>query len=163
MSRLVIALLVSFALGGGTAWKVQGTRLDAVQTKFDGFVAQVTADGAIAKTLAEAAAAKDKREKELSDHEYEIRIAGLTADNKRLLNARSSTRYVPAAPVASVRPDIACFDRANLERALRQFDEATSGLIGEGDADAVALNVAREWALHSRANTPPHDLVNSPP
>jgi hypothetical protein len=125
-----------------------------VQAKFDGFVATTKAEGEAAKKLADATAAEDKRKKESSDHEYETRIASLAADNQRLRDARARSGYVPAAPAGSRSPGLACFDRAELEQALRRFDEGVTGIIDEGDADAVGLNSAREWAQTRRTN--PH-------
>ena len=71
--------------------------------------------------------------------------------------------FVAAAPAGSRSPGLACFDRAELEQALRRLDAGISGLIDEGDAGAVGLNVARSWAsgirggmsLGSPANTQP--------
>ena len=144
------ALAALFALGlasgAGGAWWVQGLRLDALQAKYNGFVATTKAQGEAAKKLAEAAAAEDKRKKESSDHEYETTIASLRADVKRMRDDRARSRFVPAAPAGSRSVGLACFDRADLERTLQQFDEAVTGLIAEGDADAVGLNVARSWA-----------------
>lgn len=159
--------LGSFALGlasgAGGAWTVQGWRLDTVQAKFDGFVATVKAEGEAAEKLAKAAAAEDKRNKESSDHEYESRIASLTADNQRLRDARARSGYVPAAPAGSRSPELACFDRTELEQALRRLDEGISGLIDEGDADAVGLNVARRWAASIRPDKSPDSRTNPQP
>ena len=145
------ALVVLFALGlssgAGGAWWVQGLRLDAVQA----VVATTEAQGEAAKKLADATAAEDKRKKESSDHEYQTTIAGLAADVKRMRDDRARSRYVPASPTGSRSVDLACFDRAELERTLQQFDEAITGLIAEGDADAVGLNVARSWAAGIRS------------
>ena len=149
--------LGSFALGlasgAGGAWTVQGWRLDAVQAKFDGFVATTKAEGEAAEKLAKAAADEDKRNKERVDREYQTTIAGLAADVKRLRDDRARGGYVPAAPAGSRSPGLACFDRAELEQALQRLDDAISGLIGEGDADAVGLNVARSWAAGIRSGT----------
>ena len=151
------ALAALFALGlssgAGGAWWVQGLRLDVVQAKYDGFVATVKADGEAATKLAEATAAEDKRKKESSDHDYQTTIADLRADVKRMRDARAGSRFVPAAPAGSRSVGLACFDRADLERTLQQFDEAVTGLIAEGDADAVGLNVARSWASGIRSGT----------
>ena len=151
------ALAALFALGlttgTGGAWWVQGLRLDAVQAKYDGFVATTKAQGEAAKKLADAKAAEDKRNKESSDHEYQTTIARLDADVKRMRDDRARSRFVPAAPAGSRSVGLACFDRADLERTLQQFDEAVTGLIAEGDADAVGLNVARSWASGIRSGT----------
>ena len=153
----------AFVSGAGGAWWVQGLRLDAVQAKYDGFVATTKAQGEAAKKLADAQAAEDKRKKESSDHEYETTIASLRADVKRMRDARSGSRFVPAAPAGSRNPGIACFDRAELERTLQQFDEAITGLIAEGDADAVGLNTARAWAGGIRPGTSRGNPAKSQP
>lgn len=147
------ALAALFALGlasgAGGAWWVQGLRLDALQA----FVATTKAEGEAAKKLADATAAEDKRKKESSDHEYKTTIASLRADVKRMRDARAGSRFVPATPAGSRRVDLACFDRAELERTLRDFDTAIQGLVDQGSADAVGLNVARSWAAGIRPDT----------
>ncbi len=147
------AFVLGLSSGAGGAWWVQGLRLDAVQAKYDGFVATVKAEGEAATKLAEATAAEDKRKKESSDHEYQTTIASLRADVKRMRDARSGSRFVPAAPAGSRRVDLACFDRAELERTIRDFDTAIQGLVDQGSADAVGLNVVRSWAAGIRPDT----------
>ena len=61
--------------------------------------------------------------------------------------------FVAAAPAGSRSVDLACFDRAELEQALRDFDTAIQGLVDQGSADAVGLNVARRWAAGIRPDT----------
>ena len=147
------AFVIGLSSGAGGAWWVQGLRLDAVQAEYDGFVATIEAQGEAAKKLADATAAEDKRKKESSDHEYQTTIASLRADVKRMRDARAGSRFVPAAPAGSRRVDLACFDRAELERTIRDFDTAIQGLVDQGSADAVGLNVARSWAAGIRPDT----------
>lgn len=147
------AFVIGLSSGAGGAWWVQGLRLDAVQSEYDGFVATTKAQGEAAKKLADATAAEDKRKKESSDREYQTTIASLRADVKRMRDARAGSRFVPAAPAGSRRVDLACFDRAELERTLRDFDTAIQGLVDQGSADAVGLNVARSWAAGIRPDT----------
>ena len=143
---LATLFALGLAFGGSGAWWVQGLRLDAVKAEYAGFVATAKAQGEAAKKLADATAAEDKRKKESSDHEYETTIASLRADVKRMRDDRARSRFVPAAPASSRNPGIACFDRAELERTIRDFDTAIQGLVDQGSADAVGLNVARGWA-----------------
>lgn len=150
---LAALFALGLAFGGSGAWWVQGQRLAATQARFDGFVATVKAEGDAAKKLADATAAEDKRKKESSDHEYQTTIASLRADVKRMRDARAGSRFVPSAPAGSRRVDLACFDRAELERTIRDFDTAIQGLVDQGSADAVGLNVARRWAAGIRPDT----------
>ena len=150
---VIAAFVIGLGSGGSAAWWVQGLRLDAVQAEYDGFVATTKAEGEAAKKLADATAAEDKRKKESSDHEYQTTIASLRADVKRMRDARAGSRFVPAAPAGSRRVDLACFDRAELERTIRDFDTAIQGLVDQGSEDAVGLNVARSWAAGIRPDT----------
>lgn len=139
--------------GALPAWNYQAVRLDVVAAARDkaiadhkAYVATVTAQGVAAKKLADMQAQNAKRIKENSDHAYQTAIARLNSDVRRLRDDRSRTSYVPAAPAGSGRADLACFDRAELERALQHLDAGLSGLIAEGDADAVGLSAVRDWA-----------------
>lgn len=160
---LAALFALGLAFGGSGAWWVQGQRLAATQARFDGFVGTVKAEGDAAKKLAEAKAAEDKRKKESSDHEYQTTITGLRADVKRMRDARSGSRFVPDAPAGSRSPNLACFDRPELERTIRDFDTAIQGLVDQGSADAVGLNVARAWAANIRAGMSPDNPASARP
>lgn len=161
---MLFALFVlGLSSGAGIAWRIQGLCLDAVQAEYDGFVATTKAQGEAAKKLADAQAAEDKRKKESSDNEYQATIASLRADVKRVRDARAGSRFVPAAPAGSRRVDLACFDRAELERTIRDFDTAIQGLVDQGSADAVGLNVARSWAAGIRPDTSRDSLSKTAP
>jgi len=157
------AFVLGLSSGAGGAWWVQGLRLDALQAKYDGFVATTKAQGEAAKKLADAKAAEDKRKKESSDHEYQTTIASLRADVKRMRDDRARASFVPAAPADSRSIGLACFDRAELERTLQQFDEAVTGLIAEGDADAVGLNAGRRWAASIGSGKSPDSPASAQP
>jgi len=144
--------LTAGLLGAGCAWYVQGLRIDAVQAEFDSFVATTKAQGEVAAELALKRTAEDKRKKELIDNVYNLSVASLNADIKRLRDARASSRFVPAAPAAPGSTSSACFDRAELERTLQQLDSEVSGIVAEGDESALALNVARMWASDQRGH-----------
>ena len=148
---LAALFALGLAFGGSGTWWVQGQRLAATQARFDGFVGTVKAEGEAAKKLGEAKSAEDKRTKANSDHDYKIILASVLADNKQLRDARASSSIVPSAPAGSRSPDLACFDRAELEQSLQHFDAGTAGLFAEGDTAAVGLNVARSWAASNRS------------
>ena len=134
----------------GTGW-VQGAHRE--QLKAAKFEAATEAFSVAAKQHAEQVAKADKLRKEKADAENKRTITSLRADVKRMRDDRARSRFVPAAPAGSRSVGLACFDRADLERTLQQFDEAVTGLIAEGDADAVGLNAARSWAAGIRVDT----------
>lgn len=132
--------------GGGAAWTVQGWRLDAVKAEFKGFVDTTRALGEAAQKLSDATKAADKKRKDQADAENKRTIDTLRADVKRLRNARAGGDFVPTAAPGADRPDLACFDRAELERAIRDLDRGVQGLVDEGSEAAVNLDTARTWA-----------------
>lgn len=160
---LLAAFVAGLASGAAPAWYVQGLRLDALQSKHDGFVNTTKAQGEAAKKEAEAKAKADRQLKESSDREYQITIASLRADVKRMHDDRARASFVPAAPAGSRSPGLACFDRADLEQALRRLDVGISGLIEEGDADAVGLNAGRRWAAGIGSGKSPDSPASAQP
>jgi hypothetical protein len=149
-----IALGAALIIGGlGIALKVQTSRLDSVKTEYAAFRAQVAAEGKIAqaKTIATIAADKAKQEKANVDHAKAV--VTLNATIKRLRKSRPSSSFVPATATASLSFDRACFDRPQLERAIREFDSGVQGLVDEGSQVMVDLNAAKEWATDAK-NTP---------
>lgn len=89
-------------------------------------------------------ALRDLKAKERADEEYERRIGRLRADVKRLRDASASV--LPPAPSGSPSPERACFDRAELDLALRRFSEGAAELVGEGAEAVEGLDTAKEWA-----------------
>ncbi|MDD3885182.1 MAG: hypothetical protein PHW66_09685 [Gallionella sp.] len=145
---MLAAFIAGGVSGGGAAWTVQGWRLDAVQAKFDGFVATAKAEGEAAQTLKAAQEKKDKLNKEQTDAETKLSLDTLRADNKRLRNeSRARGNFVPST--ASNPSDItrACFDRPQLESAIQRLDSGVSGLVDKGSEAVVKLNAAKVWAL----------------
>ena len=127
----------------GFGW-LQGAHHE--QLKVAKFEAATVALGKAAKQRAEQIAAADKLRKENADAENKRTIASLRADVKRLRDERARGNYVPAAPAGSRSPEIACFDRAELERAIQQLDARVSELFAEGDEATMNLNTAKRWA-----------------
>ena len=130
----------------GIAIKVESSRLESCKTEHAAFQASVKAQGevAIAKTKAEI----ERQAKLLKESEVNSAKAksDLSVANKRLRDERARSSRVPAAPAGSAKPDLACFGRADLERALQQLDEGVSGLADEGDQNTLRLKMSREWA-----------------
>ncbi|MDR3414230.1 MAG: hypothetical protein P4L87_25260 [Formivibrio sp.] len=140
------AFALGLATGGGGAWWIQGLRLGAVKAEYAGFVATTKAQGEAAQKLADAERKRNKQLKDDSDATYQTTIDQLKSDAQRLRNARASSRYVPAASPTSSRPDLACFDRADLERSIQQLDAEVQSLIDYGDEGIAGLNIGRKWS-----------------
>jgi len=142
-----IALGAALIIGGlGIALKVQTSRLDAVKTEYAAFRAQVAAEGKIAQAKTDARIAVDKLKMEKSNADHAKNAAALNATIKRLRNARPGSSFVPTTATAATSTDRACFDRPQLERAIRDFDTGVQGLVDEGSQVTVDLNTAKEWA-----------------
>lgn len=108
---------------------------------------------AIQTVLAEAKAEEYKKQsernlkaKESVDVENKTLRGKLARSDKRLRDARASTSRVPPAPAGSKRPEIAAFDRAQLERAMAYLDERGSSIARQGAEATLDLDSAKEWA-----------------
>lgn len=141
IAGLAIAVLV---LGAATA--IQTQRVKAVKAEHRAFVADVRAKGEIALAAAKAQAKRDKDRQEKANEANQRDIAVLRADNKRLRDQRAGSSYVPPAASGASRPDLACFDRGELEQAIRRFDARVSGIVEQGDESRVNLDTAKQWA-----------------
>lgn len=121
--------------------------------EFETFKVRVAAEGEIARQRAEAIAAHDELLKEEADEENRQAHGRLRADIARLRHERDRARssLVPPAPAASKCPDgQACFDRAELDGALRRYRDGVRGLVDEGSAVTIDLNTAKRWAQDGR-------------
>ena len=114
--------------------------------KFTTFKAQVAEVGKIQESESKAKDLAYQQLKEKSDAENKH----LKSDNldlsRRLLNNRTHSGYLPKAPPTSKRADAACFNRLQLEQAIRQLDTGVQSLITEGDSARIDLNTAKAWA-----------------
>lgn len=98
-----------------------------------------------AKHNAEVIQANNAR-KEKSDAIYRTRIAGLTADLGKLRNSASASSLPAPAPDSRCPPEWACFDRQELDAAIRDFTRETAELVGTGEEVRLRLTTAIEWA-----------------
>ena len=133
-------LLAAF---GGVCW-LQGAHHE--QLKAVKFEAATVALGEAAKQRSAHITKADKLRKENADAENNRTITSLRADVKRLRDERSRSSYVPAAPAGSRSPEIACFNRADLERAIQQLDDRFSAMVARCDEGTVNLDTAKRWA-----------------
>lgn len=124
-------------------------RVEAVQAEFDKFKGGVAALGEKAKEEALRKELEDKQRKEKADEENRSTVATLNARVSQLRRERDAARssIVPPSPSGSKCPEgQACFDRAELERTLREHRQAVRGLVDEGSQVEIDLGTARKWA-----------------
>jgi hypothetical protein len=116
------------------------------QLKAAKFEAATVALGQAAKLRTDAVIKADKLRKETADAENNRTLDSLRADIKRLRDNRASGNFLPAAPAGAGRPDLACFDRALLERAIRDLDKGVQGIVDQCSETTVNLDTAKKWA-----------------
>jgi hypothetical protein len=146
----VIALLALGCMGFGALKMHQHDqkKYDALELKHNLFVTQTKVVGEQAALKADAQRKQDKLDKEKADVENAKSVADLNARVVQLRRERDSARssIVPPAPPGSSRPELACFDRAELERANGELLAAIRGGADKGSKDTVDLNTAKRWA-----------------
>jgi hypothetical protein len=131
-------------LGMGVALKFQTARLDSVKQEYATFKAQVKAAGDAAKVRADAENKLNEERKKRNEAELrKLRLAN--AEFKRLRD-NAPSRRLPEAPADSRNPELACFDRPELERAYGKLVEGLRGLADEGTESTLALDSVKRWA-----------------
>ncbi len=123
------------------AYAAEATAKAALAT----FKTEVAALGKRAELDKAAHEAADKKRKDDADAENSAALATLAGTIAKL-RARPGGGRVPAAPAGSSRPDLACFDRPESERAYGALVAGLRGLADEGAKSAVELNTAKAWA-----------------
>ncbi len=140
-----IALAVAFGLLAAYAG-LQRVEKDAIRAEYAEYrtkvaeAARAAAAAALQRTIAD-----EKRKEEADEENLRLRTA-LAATTRKLRDARAASSFVPPSAPGASRPEVAAFDRAELERALRELDQEIQGLIDEGDQAVIDLNTARNWA-----------------
>jgi cell shape-determining protein MreC len=126
-------------LGLSIALKVQSARLEAVQAEYGAFKTEVKRLGEEQEKKTKETIARDIKEKERRDADYKSRIARLERDNKRLRDS-SGREFVSSSGSSGGSPERATFDRAELDRALREFATEVAGIVGEGQKAVEGLD-----------------------
>lgn len=126
----------------GTALYVQTQRVESRNAQ----IARFVGEGKAAEQRAKERIALDKRNKERTDAETNALRRSNNALADSLRDARAGRGYLPAPGLSASRPDLACFDRAELDGALQRFVEGAAGLVGQGDEARIDLDAARRWA-----------------
>jgi hypothetical protein len=141
------AMALGAATGGGLAWTYQGARLDALQARYDSFVAQTKILGEQAQKDAKDKENADKLNKERTDHAHKTAVDKLNADLARLrAQSRTGGGGLSTPPAFANSPDRVSFDRTEFNSALRSLDADLLEIIGEGAKAVVDLDAAKNWA-----------------
>ena len=136
-----IGIILALALGV----YVQTVRLEHTQTALTTLTIQVKTMGEQAEKTAALTIKANKLAKGLADAKIKALTRNNAALNKRLLDARTSSGYVPPATPGTRDPERICFNRTKLDGALRRFDDEVDKLIERGDASRISLNGLKEW------------------
>jgi len=143
-----LLMLGAAAFGAAKMHEHDAVAYDELDREHAQYVAQTEAAGAQYEKERLEREAREKREKEKADAE---RTRSRTALDLALAELRRHADYgggsAGANPPASKCPDgLTCFDRAEYQRALREFDSAARRLVDEGSKVVVDLNNAKNWA-----------------
>jgi len=133
-------------LGMGAATWVQTKRLESCKTDYAEFKAKVKVAGEAADKANREREGRELKLKEKTDADHKATVARLNRDLKRVRDDNARRSLTPEAPTDSKRPDLACFERADFARALRDFETEVLGIVGEGTANTIDLDAAKRWA-----------------
>jgi hypothetical protein len=126
---IVLAIVAATALGLGYTYRKGG---DAPRAEI-----------AAMKQAQAVEAARQLKNKERADEEAKSRSAAVGRELDRL---RGLAGLTPGVPVGTKRPDLIAFDRAEFDRALRDYEGEVQEVLGVCAAAVVDLDVARDWA-----------------
>lgn len=129
----------------GILLKLQTARLDDCKEEHEIFIVRMKAAAQEQEARTKAAIDLAQKDKDRSDANHKRTITRLERDVKRLRDSTRTSVVPPAAP-GSPSPERACFDRPELDRALRGFIDGTSRIAEEGAEAVVGLDTAKEWA-----------------
>lgn len=150
VGMIVLVLGTVFGLGAkwnGDRWERKYTIL---QTEYQQFKGGVAALGEAAKAKAAKENLDNLRAKERADALHDQTLADMRGVIARMRVAATKRNpggnTLPAAPAGASRPDLATFDRAELESAFRRLLGEVRGLVDEGSQATIDLNTAKQWA-----------------
>mgnify|MGYP000867998209 CR=1 FL=1 len=116
------------------------------EARLEAFKQAAAVEAGRAQALADARTLADKQRKEASDASYQKALALAGADIQRMRDAaRADTYVVPASAPAAGSPDRACFNRAELDAAIRGFAEEAAVLVSKGATARLKLDEAIKW------------------
>jgi hypothetical protein len=138
----ILALACAALFGYGYVKGHHSAELD-----FERFKAKQEALAAEQQAHTDKRIAADIANKQETDHAHEVTISNLRDLAKRVRVNKPNPLELPAAAANTQRPELACFDRAEFDRASGILAGRIRDLAAEGSEATVDLNAAKQWAL----------------
>ena len=143
---LYAAIGAAVVIGGLWIWgSVQTKRLEACKQEYAGFQAQVKALGEVAEAKARTKEKADLALKRRIDNENKSLRANLAAESKRVRDFNTLSGGLSGLPTNTERPDFACFSRAELDSAIRQYQSELLTIAEKGAQATLDLDTAKTW------------------
>lgn len=151
MIFVAVVLAAAGAMGAAGMHKVDESTIADLRLANANFVAGVEAQHSAAALRAAQQHAADIAAQEKANEDAHSRIADLDAIVARLRNAAAARdsrggSMSAAPPNSKCPPGDTCFDTAEYQRAIGEFDSGARRLADEGSKVEVDLDVARHWA-----------------
>ena len=146
------AIAAAVVIGGLSIWlKIVRDDRDAIKHDFEQFKGVTKAIGQIYKDKAKRIEAEYKALTKRTDDAHKKDTADLRADADRLRKQLNSggggLSGIPANPQ---RPDLACFERSQLDSAIRQYQSDLLGIAQKGAQATLDLDTAKSWVRELR-------------
>lgn len=129
----------------GMLLKVQSARLESCKAEHQAFVSEVERLGLEAKENAKKQESLDKLKKDKADAELR-KLRSRNADLSKRLRDNASRSFVPSTGSTPGKSEIACFDQASIDGAIKRFAERVTGIVEQGQGATDELNNAKAWA-----------------
>ncbi len=145
---MLYAAICALLVIGALSLLLQAAHADlrAEKASHKALIDQTKAIGEIQIAKNAANKAKDDALKEKLDNENKDLHAKLAVAGKRLRDAINSRGGgLSSIPVATVRPDLACFDRAELDTAIRLYQSDLLGIAEKGATATLNLDTGISW------------------
>ena len=141
--------LIPWAIAGFFALFAFGYVVHAEKVKREhaSFVAEIRSQAKEQERRNKDRADKEKHAKEQADAKVKNDRTNLLHTIQRLRDERARASSVPTAPANASRADLACFDRAELARAVDNLEAGVEELVREGAEATIDLDGAKGWAL----------------
>ena len=122
----------------GIALKVQSARLESCKEEHKAFASSV-------ERAAKEQELNFKAKKQKADDELK-KLKSVNNDLSKRVRDNASTSFVQPSTTAG-KPDLACYESASLNDAIRNFATGVSGIIEQGQSAVTDLDNAKQWVL----------------